>query len=326
MTKVLVTGATGFVGRAILSELTNSPGLDAFGTTRHLTAGNSDGTRMVQVGDLVEDTDWTDVLAGVDVIVHAAARVHVMNDKSDDALAAFRAANVEGTARLAKQAAAAGVRRFVFLSSIKANGEETAPGEAFTATSKPAPVDPYGLSKLEAEGRLFEFGKNTGIDVVVIRSPLVYGPGVGANFRAMMAIVNCGIPLPFAAVHNKRSLIYLRNLVDFVRQCVVSEEAPGHVFLVSDGSDLSTPELLSAIATGLGRNARLFPMPELMLRVLGRMTGRSNAIARLVGSLQVNIETSCETLGWKPPFQATAGIMETARVFREQQDERRGEL
>jgi nucleoside-diphosphate-sugar epimerase len=248
--KVLVTGSNGFVGRAVLKQLNVMKGLQAVGVVRH-TAGFT-GATVVKVGDLTAQTDWSFALADADAIVHHAARVHVMQETEIDPLTSFRAVNVEGTLNLASQAAAAGVKRFVFISSVKVHGESTQPGRAFTEADAPNPEDAYGQSKHEAEMGLRQLSTDTGMEVVIIRPPLVYGPGVKANFAALMRAVQRGWPLPLGAVHNLRSLVALSNLADFIVSCITHPQAAHQTFLVSDGQDLSTTELVRGMAQAAG--------------------------------------------------------------------------
>jgi len=258
-----------------------------------------DGQDGVVVGDLGPDTDWSSALEGVDAVVHLAARVHVMDEEAEDPLAEFRRVNVAGTDNLARQAAEAGVKRLVFLSSIKVNGEVTQPGNPFTVEDAPAPQDPYAVSKFEAEEALRRVEKETGLEVVIIRPPLVYGPEVKGNFLRLIQLVQKGYPLPLGRVNNKRSLVALDNLVDLILTCLDHPGAAGQTFLVSDGEDLSTPELVRKIARAMGKKPRLVPVPLVMLRLAGRITGKSAEVERLVGSLQVDIGHTCETLGWQ---------------------------
>ena len=262
---ILLTGSTGFVGQALLARLAAQPALDLVVVSRRPNSSLPAGVAHAQVADIAADTAWQPVLQGVQVIIHAAARVHVMNDKVADPLAEFRKVNVDGTLNLARQAVGAGVKRFIFISSIKVNGESTAPGKPYSAESQPAPVDPYGISKLEAEQALRELAAETGMEVVIIRPPLVYGPGVKANFLSMMRWLSKGIPLPLGAIQNRRSLVALDNLVDLIATCVEHPAAANQTFMVSDGEDLSTRQLLRRMGGALGRPARLVPIPAWLL-------------------------------------------------------------
>jgi len=270
------------------------------------------------VPDLTEQVNWEQVVAGQDVIIHSAARVHVMNDQSADPLVEFRKVNVDGTLNLAQQAAAAGVKRFIFISSIKVNGEGTLCGNPYTAFDTPAPQDPYGISKVEAEIGLRQIAEDTGMEVVIIRPVLVYGPGVKANFRSMMSWLNKGLPLPLGAVHNKRSLVSLDNLVDLIVTCIDHPAAANQTFLVSDGEDLSTTELLRRMGKALGKPARLLPIPASLLEMGATLLGKKEVAQRLLGSLQVDIEHTCDTLSWKPKVTVDEALAKTARHFLEQ--------
>ncbi len=271
---------------------------------------------IVVVEDINPSTDWSTALPGVDCVVHLAARVHVMHETATDALAAFRKVNVEGTLNLARQAADAGVRRFIFISSIKVNGEQTAPGQVFEADDQPMPQEPYGLSKWEAEQRLMELAEDSGMEVVIIRPPLVYGPGVKANLLSMMRWLAKGVPLPLGAIRNQRSLIALDNLIDFIRICIEHPAAANQVFLVADGEDLSTTELLMRFGDALGKPARLLPVPVWLLKVAAAMVGRRGIAQRLCGSLQVDISKARDLLGWTPPVSVDEALGETAREFK----------
>jgi len=248
-------------------------------------------------------------------VVHLAARVHVMDDRAVDPLGEFRRVNVDGTLRLARDAARSGVKRFVFVSSVKVNGESAPAGRPFSEESVPLPEDPYGISKLEAERRLLELGRQSGLEVVVIRPPLVYGPGVRANFAAMMSALLRGVPLPLASVDNQRSLVALDNLADFLACCITHPCAPGEVFFVSDGEDLSTPELLRRTASALGRRARLFGVPPGMLLSVGKMFGRHAMVERLTASLQVDTAKARRLLGWLPSVTVDDALKKTAECF-----------
>lgn len=309
--KVLVTGASGFVGRALCLKL-HADGFDVVAGVRRATGSAVGGVPFVAVGELTAETDWSAALDGVQAVVHSAARVHVMNDQSADPLAEFRKVNVEGTLNLARQAAAAGVRRFVFISSIKVNGEGTEPGKPYTADDVPAPSDPYGISKLEAEQGLLRLAAETGMEVAIIRPVLVYGPGVKANFLSMMRWLGKGVPLPLGAIHNKRSLVALDNLVDLVITCLDHPAAANQVFLVSDGEDLSTSELLRRMGQALGKPARLLPVPESWLNLGAALLGKRNVAQRLCGSLQVDIGKTRRLLGWNPPLTVDQGLKKAA--------------
>lgn len=316
---VLVTGAAGFIGGALIDRLLGEgvPTVAAVRGPLPRPAGvhPPTGERMVAVGDIGPHTDWRGALAGVDCVVHLAARVHVMHERAADPLAEFRKVNVDGTLALARQAVAAGVRRFIFVSSIKVNGEGTAPGRPFAADDVPAPADAYGISKLEAERSLLALATETGMQMVIIRPVLVYGPGVKANFRSMMSWLSKGVPLPLGAIHNRRSLVALDNLVDLILTCMNHPAAAGQVFLVSDGEDLSTTELLRRMGAALGRPARLLPVPAAWLDGAARLLGRGAVTQRLCGSLQVDIEKTRRLLDWTPPVTVDEALRETARHF-----------
>jgi nucleoside-diphosphate-sugar epimerase len=262
----------------------------------------------VQVDGFSSGTDWSAALHGQTTVIHTAARAHVMNDKSEDPVQEFRQVNVDGTLKLARQAADAGIQRFVFVSSIKANGEQTALGQPFTPEDQPAPEDPYGLSKLEAEQGLRELASETGMEVVIIRPPLVYGPGVKGNFASMIKLVEKGLPLPLGAIRNKRSLVVLDNLVDLIITCIDHPAAANQVFLAGDGEDLSTTELLQGVAKAMGKPSRLVPVPAGLLMFGATMLGKKAMAQRLLGSLQVDISKARNLLGWQPPMSVEEGL------------------
>lgn len=312
---IVVTGASGFVGSALARRL-SADGRQVMPLARE--PGDLEGApalRLVGVGDLAARSDWSDLLRGASSVVHCAARVHVMQDRAADPLAAFRQLNVGLTESLARAAAAAGVRRFVFLSSIKVNGESTAPGRPFTASDAPAPLDPYGVSKYEAEQSLWRIAAQSGLEVVVVRPPLVYGPGVRANFLTMMRWVRAGVPLPLGAIDNRRSLVALDNLVDLLVACLDRPAAAGGTFLVSDGEDLSTTDLLRRLGRAMGRPARLLPVAPGLLRALAGLAGRRDVIDRLCGSLQVDLRPTVERLEWRPPVGVDAALARAASTL-----------
>lgn len=314
--RVLITGGTGFVGSALARRLARDGEYQLRITSRSAAPASAhDLVELVHPYDLSPETPWGDALEGVDTVVHAAARVHVMNDQAASPLAEFRRVNVEGSVALAQQAAAAGVRRFVFVSSIKVNGESTPVGRPFRADDEPRPVDPYGVSKLEAELALGRVSAETGMQLVVIRPPLVYGPGVKANFRSMLRWIHRGIPLPFGAIDNRRSMVALDNLVDLIGTCLGAPAAAGRVFLVSDGEDMSTTELLRRCAKALGRPARLVPVPAQLIGAAARLARRPELAQRLCGSLQVDISETCRMLAWRPPVGTDEALARTAEHF-----------
>ena len=303
---VLVTGASGFVGGHLFKCLACRRGIDVTGAVR--AASSAIKTGMVAVGDIDQHTDWSAALKNPQVVVHTAARAHIMNDQATEPLAAFREVNVAGTLNLAYQAAAAGVRRFVFISSIKVNGEQTAPDRPFTCDDTPAPEDPYGISKLEAEQGLQQIALETGMEVVIIRPPLVYGPDVKGNFASMIKLVEKGLPLPFGAIDNCRSLVGLDNLVDLIITCIDHPNAANQVFLVSDGEDISTSGLLRRVAKAMGRPSRLIPVPAGLLQLGATLLGKKVVGQRLLGSLQVDISSTRERLDWTPPVSVDEGL------------------
>ncbi|MCT9823041.1 nucleoside-diphosphate-sugar epimerase [Pseudomonas sp. TE36184] len=312
---VFLTGATGFVGGDLLRRLV----ADSFSVTAAVRKGavlDASGITIVAF-ESFESARWDEVLTGIDAVVHCAARVHVMDDKEADPLAAFRKVNVEGTLSLAQQAAEAGVRRFVFISSIKVNGEGTSLGRPYTADDHPEPGDPYGVSKMEAEQGLRALAARTGMEVVIIRPVLVYGPGVKANFLNMMRWLDKGIPLPFGAINNRRSLVALGNLVDLIVTALTHPSAANQTFLASDGEDLSTTQLLRRMASALGKPAHLLPLPSWVLSIAANMLGKQSLSQRLCGSLQVDISKNKELMHWTPPISVDDALKTAAQHYTE---------
>lgn len=311
--KILVTGANGFVGLP-LSQYLTAAGHQVVGAVRShdsLSVVNSKICLKV-IGDISEITDWQDCLGGVEHVIHLANRAHVMDEQSSNPLALYRKVNTEGTLNLARQAAAAGVKRFIFISSIKANGEWSIAGQALTSNNQHVPVDPYGLSKYEAELGLKLIAEHTGLEVVVIRPPLIYGPGVKANFLKMMQWVEKGIPLPLGDIQNQRSMLGLDNLIDFIELCLTHANAPGQTFLVSDDYDVSTTELLKEISSAMNRPSRLLSIPQSFIEKSLILLGQRHICDRLCGSLQLDISLTKRLLSWKPPHTFKNQLSKTA--------------
>lgn len=314
MKKILITGVNGFVGRYLYGVLTYA-GYSVRGTVRDASKA-LDGHATVAVGTIDAATDWSPALQDIDCVVHLAARVHVMRETAADVLAAFRIVNVDGSANLARQAAASGVKRFIYLSSIKVNGERTV-DRPFSADDQPHPKDAYGQSKWEAEQALRGIGASTGLEIVIIRPPLIVGSGVKGNLWRLLRLIEKGWPLPFGSIRNGRSLVGIGNLCDLIRVCIEHSNAPGEVFLASDGDDLSTPQLLQHLAAALHKSLRLLPMPVGLLQGLGKISGMSAAIARLTGDLRVDICKNRELLGWTPPYSVTDSLRTMAEAYRD---------
>ena len=305
---IAVTGANGFVGRHLCCHLTRE-GHQPRWIQRQVAPGT------FQIPGIDTSTNWNEALAGVDVLIHCASRVHVLHEQVADPLAAYRAVNVAGTQRLALQAAELGVKRLIFLSSIKVNGEGTSPGQSFNGLTPAAPLDPYGISKLEAEQALQQVSAQTGLEVVVVRPPLVYGPGVRANFLRLLRLVQRQVPLPLGAGHNQRSLIYVGNLVSFLAACALQPAAAGRTFLIADAKPLSTPELVQKLAFALKTKPRLLPVLPSLLSLLGRLSGKQAELSRLTGSLVIDPSEAFQTLNWHPPFSTAEGLQITADWF-----------
>ena len=311
--RLLITGANGFVGRP-LCLAAHKAGYLVKAVTRKPHRFD-DGIENIVISNFDQESQWIKAMHDVDIVVHLAARVHVMKESATDALSAYRSVNVEGTLWLARYAVAAGVRRFIYLSSIKVNGESTQKDHPFFADDAPAPEDPYGISKMEAEQALFRFSAQTGMEVSVIRPPLVYGPGVGANFAAMLRWTMYRLPLPLGALTNQRSMVALDNLLDLILICAEHPAAKGQVFLVSDGQDVSVTELLKKVALMLGVPSYLIPVPDKFLRWMASILGKKNMADRLCDSLQVDIGKTREVLGWSPPLTLNQGLKKTTDWF-----------
>lgn len=315
---VLVTGGTGLVGGALVRRLAQLADQPVRAASRAVDVAPVPGVEHHTLPPLGPHADFGPALSGVRVVVHLAARVHIMQEHAFDPLAAFREVNTAGTLALARQAASSGVRRFVFVSSIKVNGEQTEPGHAFRHDDRPAPQDPYGISKREAEDGLRALEAATGLEVVVVRPPLVYGAGVKANFAALMHAVQRGLPLPLGAVTgNRRSFVAVDNIVDLLVACLDHPAAAHQTFLVSDGEDLSTADLLRRLGRALNRPPRLIPVPTALLHVGAVLLGRRDQAQRLLGNLQVNIDHTRTTLGWMPPVSVDEALRRAAEGFRQ---------
>lgn len=311
---VLVTGATGFVGSALCSALLDR-GFNTRGTARALTEKLKD-IELIETGPIDGQTSWSAALKGADVVIHLAARVHVLQEASNDPIAEFRCTNTLGTLTLAEQAASMGVKRFIFVSSAKVNGEATTLGRAFSALDTPEPKDPYGISKREAEDGLRQIARQSGMEIVTVRPPLIYGPGVRANFFSMMRWLDKGFPLPFGCVtHNRRSLVALDNLVDLLITCLDHPAAGNHTFMVSDGEDLSTADLLIRMGRAMGKPAKLIPVPPTALEISARLLGRTDLAQRLLGNLQVDMRHTRDILNWSPIISVDEGLRRTATGY-----------
>jgi len=313
--KILVTGANGFIGSALCRALVEA-GHAPRAAVRRIIPGSKDPDTAICVGEISGSTNWTEALRGIECAVHLVAPAGVEGVAAADPLALYRRVNVAGARRLAEQAATAGTRRLVFMSTIKVNGEASRE-RPFAENDLPRPEDAYGISKWEAEQELLRISRATGLEIVVLRPPLVYGPGVKGNFLRLLELVARGVPLPLASVHNRRSLVYLGNLVDAIVTAIRAPQADGQTYLVSDGEDVSTPVLIRAIARALDVRARLFPCPVALLRAAAALVGRGEEAARLTGSLQVDVSKIRRELGWQPRYTLAQGLEETARWYRE---------
>ncbi|HDM8128343.1 TPA: SDR family oxidoreductase [Vibrio harveyi] len=308
---ILLTGSSGFVGRALLKKLPKQNTF-ALGRSRPKNLSPDSFFKM----EIDSTSNYMNALVNVDVVIHLAARVHVMYDSIDNPLEEYREVNTRGTANLARQAAASGVKRFIFISSIKVNGESTVSGKPYSHLDEPSPSDYYGQSKAEAEKELFKIGRETGMEIVVIRPTLIFGPGVKANFALLMNLASKGIPLPFARVkNNKRSLVSVDNLVDLIMTCIEHPKAANQVFLVSDEHDVSTSEMVHLMSHALSKPTWQFPVPVWCYKLAGKALNKSDFVDRLTSSLQVDISHTKETLGWVPPQSLQEGFKQTAEAF-----------
>lgn len=303
---VVVTGAAGFVGRCLARQCSDA-GYIVRTCVRKKSSSNMNVGDTVEVGDIGPSTHWTPALVGVETVIHLAARAHVMKEISYDPLALFRCVNTQGTLHLARMAAEAGVKRFIYISSIGVNGARTT-GKPFTEEDPPLPHDFYAISKYEAELGLWRLSRDTDLEIVVIRPPLVYGPGAPGNMGRLLRLINSGFPLPFASIHNRRSLISVDNLVDFIVTCIGHPKASNQSFLVSDGEDISTTELLKKAAKAMGKRIFLLPVPLGMMRFVAKLLRKEKVTYRLFDSLQVDILKARSLLGWTPPFSVDEGL------------------
>ena len=307
---ILITGANGFIGRNLCATL-KEKGYFVRGAVRNNVRDVSGVDEYIQVGDINESTDWQQALTEVDTVVHLAARVHMMNDTAADPLDAFRKVNVLGTERLARMAAKAGIKRFIFISSVKVNGEGSR--VPYTERDAPAPQDAYGISKMEAEQALASIASQAGLQIVVLRLPLVYGPGVKANFKSLIKIAGAGLPLPFKGINNRRSFLYLGNLIDAISTCITHPLAASETFLVSDGQDVTTPDLIKMIACAMNKKAVLFSLHPGILKTMCKIVGKSEELEKLTGTLLVDSSKIRNLLEWKPSFTLEEGIRETVK-------------
>lgn len=322
-TSVLVTGATGFVGNALIRELLGNKQYQVYATARDSTPLKGVVPHVYEQDLEVEAKEWEPILSGKDVVIHCAARVHVMAETVDNPLAEFRTVNVTGTLNLARASVAAGVRRFIFISTIKVNGESTEKNHPFTAQMKPTPTDPYGISKYEAEVELLKLAKETGLEVVIIRPVLVYGDGVKGNFNSLLKLASLKVPLPFGAINNSRSMVYLDNLISFIVHVIEHPDAKNKVLLIADKESLSMRELIQNIRKGMGRPAWLLPIPIFFYRLVGRLSGKSNIVDRLIGDLEVDTQYERSLLSWEPPYTASEAVQKTAANYIRKRKENR---
>ncbi|MBA6326397.1 SDR family oxidoreductase [Colwellia sp. MB02u-6] len=316
---ILLTGATGFLGKPLIKKLSNEFTKSNIFPVLRKNSTSFDEFRHIVVDDINSTTEWSDKLQDIDCVIHCAARVHVMNEVDEDPLEAFREVNVGGTLQLAQAASKSGVKRFIFVSSIKVNGESTTERLPYQSSDTSNPEDHYGISKAEAEEGLKKLAEETGMDVVVIRPPLVYGPGVKANFAAMLKLVSTGVPLPFGCINNNhRSMVYVENLISLIIECINNTNAANQTFLISDDDDLSTKAFVQGLSRALGKCSFMLPVPNTVFSLAGKILGKTAIIDRLCGSLQVDIKHTKNTLNWQPPYSVEQGFAATAKAFKKQ--------
>lgn len=312
---ILITGATGFIGNAVIQELLTHTTHRITALTRPTSQSLPAGVERLEIDTINGETDYGDRLKAFQVIIHLAARVHVLNEAAMSSYHPYQMLNVDGTQNLASQAAATGVKRFIFLSSIKVNGESTRPGQPFKADDPPHPSDAYAVSKYEAERSLILLSRSTDMEVVIIRPPLVYGPGVKANFHKLIDLVHTGLPLPFGSINNYRSLVSISNLTSLIRQCLDHPNAANRIFLVSDDRDVSTTELIRIIADSMDVPGRLIRFPQSLLRLFSKMFGKDELGRRLLDNLQVDISKTKSELDWHPPSTLEEAIRQTTSHY-----------
>ena len=305
--KILVTGATGFVGSELLQQLAKSSMYQLCAAVRDNIESLPTGVLAYRIGDIDTDTNWQKALSECKTVIHTAARAHIMDDSAPDPLAEFRRVNVEGTLNLARQAIDAGVKRFIFISSIKVNGEGKS-NRAYRFDDPAAPEDDYGLAKWEAEQGLKALCSKSTMELVVIRPPLIYGPGVKGNLELLTKVIDKGLPLPLGAINNQRDMLSLNNLIDLIKTCIEHPAAPGQIFLCSDDEPISTPQLIKLIASGLEKPARLWPVPVSVLRLLACLTGRQAMIQRLSSDFRIDMQHTMNALEWQPPFSVAESM------------------
>lgn len=312
--KIVITGATGFVGNALFNHLLQNPQYDVLAVARNIS--QLPINYAIQIPDISTKTNWNPIFnEKVDAVIHCAARVHIMNDPSMDSLTEFRKVNVDGTLKLAQEAIKNGVRRFIFISSIKVNGEETTIGKPFKSTDTPNPSDPYGISKNEAEQALLQLAKDTSLEVVIIRPVLVYGPNVKGNFNSLLKLSSSKIPLPFGSIKNARSMVYIDNLVHFISHCIQREAAKNEILLISDNDAWSLPQLIKTMRQAQHNSPLIFPFPTFIFKLFGIVFNKDAVINRLLGSLQVDTSSEQQKLNWKPPYTIEQGIEYTVQNY-----------